>query len=106
MGEGMRSISNLVYRYQECAMQRPLVRVEASLTSNLFLSRFDQLSDDCICDKQKQRSPNYVHHHDCVELRDQSKLLELCSKHNDHHRAQRVRALRVGLRGDKEFSQI
>jgi hypothetical protein len=106
MGEGMRSISNLVFQFQEFAKLRPQVRAEASLTSNLFLSMFDQLSDDCICDKRKQRSPNYVHHHDCAELRDQSKLLGLCSKHNDRHREQRVRALRVGLRGDKEFSPI
>jgi hypothetical protein len=72
-GEGMRSISNLVFQFQEFAKLRPQVRVEVFSISNQFLSKCDRLSDDYICDKQKQRSPNYVHHHDCVELRDQSK---------------------------------
>jgi hypothetical protein len=105
-GEGMRSISNLVFQFQEFAKLRPQVRVEVSSISNRFLSKCDRLSDDYICDKQKLRSPNYVHRHDCVELRDQSKLLGLCSKHNDRHRAQRVRVLKVELHGDKEFVQI
>jgi hypothetical protein len=88
MALGMRSISYLVSQFQEFAKRHLLVRVAESLTSNQSLLRCDLLSGDCICDKQKQHSPNYGHHHDFVELHDQLKLQGLCNKHIDHHRVQ------------------
>jgi hypothetical protein len=105
MGEGMKSISYLASQSPKFAKLRQLVHVEASLISNQFLLACDQLSDDCTCGKLKQHSPNYGNHHDYVESHDQSKLQVQCSKRNDHHRVQRVRAAKVELRGDKEFEQ-
>jgi hypothetical protein len=106
MGGDMKSISYLAYQFPEFSKQRQLVHVEASLISNQFLLTCDQLSGDCTCGKLKQHSPNYGNHHDYVELHDQSKLQVRCSKHIAHHHAQRVRAAKVELRGDKEFEQI
>jgi hypothetical protein len=106
MGEGMKSISYLAYQFPEFAKRRLLVRAAVSLISNQFLSKCDRLSGDCTCGKLKQHSPNYGNHHDFVELRDQSKLLAQCNKHIAHHHAQRVRAAKVELHGDKEFEQI
>jgi hypothetical protein len=106
MAEGMRSISYLVFQFLEFARRHLLVRGAESLTSNQSLLRCDLPSGDCICDKQKQHSPNYERHHDFAELRDQSRSQGLCNKHIDHHRAQTVHVLKVELHGDKEFEQI
>jgi hypothetical protein len=92
MGEGMKSISYLVFQFQEFARLRLLVRAEVSLISNQFPLTCDLLSDDCTCDKPKQHSPNCGPHHDYVELRDQLKLLVRCNKHIAHHHEQRVHA--------------
>jgi len=105
MGEGMKSISYLVSQFPEFAKLRLLVRVAASLISNQFLLTCDRLSDGCTYGKLKQHSPNYGNHHDYVESHDQLKLQVRCSKHIDRHRAQRVRAANVELRGDMEFEQ-
>jgi hypothetical protein len=106
MGEGMKSISYQAFRFPEFSKRHLLVRAEASLTSNQFLSACDLLFDDCIYGKQIQRSPSYGRHHGCVESHGQSKSPVLRSKRNDHHRAQRVRAAKVGPHDDKEFEQI
>jgi hypothetical protein len=106
MAEDMRSISNLVFRFQEFAKLRRQVREEVSLTSSQSLSMFDQPFGDYIYDKQKQRSPSCGHRRDFAELRDQLKWQALCNKHSGHHREQRELVLKVGLRDDKEFEQI
>jgi hypothetical protein len=105
MGEGMKSISYLVFQFPEFSMLRPLVHEAVSLISSQFLLTCDRLSGDCTCGKLKQRSPNYGNHHDCVGSHAQSKLQVRCSKHIAHHHVQRVRDAKVELRGDKEFEQ-
>jgi hypothetical protein len=70
MGEGMKSISYLVFQFQEFARLRLLVRAEVSLISNQFPLTCDLLSGDCTCDRLKRHSPNYGRHHGFVELRD------------------------------------
>jgi hypothetical protein len=102
----MRSISNLVFQFQEFAKLRPLVRAEESLTSSQSLSKFDQLFDDYIYDKLKQHSPNCGHHRDYVELRDLLRWLVLCNKHIAHHHEQIVLVWKVEQHGDKECEQI
>jgi hypothetical protein len=61
---------------------------------------------DCIDGRQKQRFPNYVHHRDCVELRDQLKLQALRNKRIDLHLEQKSHGAKVGLSDDTEFEQI
>jgi hypothetical protein len=61
---------------------------------------------DCICGKQRQRSPNYARRHESAELRDLSKLLVLRSKHNAHHRAQKLRVVKAAPHDDMESLQI
>jgi hypothetical protein len=106
MGEDMKSISYLVFRFQEFSKLRPLVHAAASLISNQFLLVCDQLSGDCTCDKLKQHSPNCGPRRDYVESRDRLKLLALCNKRNGHHLAQKVRAWKVELHVGKECEQI
>jgi hypothetical protein len=106
MVEDMKSISNLVFRFQVFSKLRRQVHGAESLISNRSLSKCDRLFDDYICDKLKQHSPNYALRRDYEELRDRSKLQVLCNKHNGHHLAQKVRVLKVELRGDMECEQI
>jgi hypothetical protein len=56
--------------------------------------------------KLKQHSPKCEHHRDFLELRDQLKSQELCSKRNDHYRGQKGRDEKVVPSDDKEFEQI
>jgi hypothetical protein len=53
-----------------------------------------------------QRSPSCDRRHENVESRDQSMLQQHGSRHNDHHREQRLRDVKVELHGDKESLQI
>ena len=87
-------------------MPHQLVREEVSEVSipNPLVAYLP--SSDCICGKQKQRSPNYVLHHVNAELHDLSKLLVLRNKHNGHHRAQRWHDVKEELHDDMEFLQI
>jgi hypothetical protein len=63
----MRAICGAAYLSQEFAKQIQLVRAVASATSNPSLLKSYLPLSDYICDKQKQHSPNYVHHRDYVE---------------------------------------
>jgi hypothetical protein len=47
-----------------------------------------------------------VHHHDYVELRDQSKLQVQRNKRTDHHLEQKLHGEIMGLSGDMECEQI
>jgi hypothetical protein len=47
-----------------------------------------------------------VHHHDCVELRDQSKLQAPRNKRIDLHLEQKLHDEKVVLSGDMEYEQI
>jgi hypothetical protein len=106
MVAGRKSISNLVFHFQEFAKQRLLVRVEGCEVSNPSLLMSYLPYGDCTYDKQRQHSPNCDRHHDYVESRDRLKSLELGSKRIDHHREQKVLAWKVELNGDMEFEQI
>ena len=87
-------------------MPHQLVREEVSEVSipNPLVAYLP--SSDCICGKQKQRSPNCVHHHESEELRGLSKSLVLRNKHNGHHRAQILHAVKVAPHDDMGFLQI
>jgi hypothetical protein len=52
-------------------MQHQLVRVAMCEGANPNLSMVYRPLCDCNDGKLKQHFPNYGHHHDCVELRDQ-----------------------------------
>jgi hypothetical protein len=106
MALGTATNDYLCGRFQVFAMLHQLVRAEVSevsipnpLTAYLPLS-------GCTCGKQRQHSPNCVPHHANEELRDQSKLPVLRSKHNDHHRARRWHDAKAELRDGKESLQI
>jgi hypothetical protein len=55
---------------------------------------------------QKQHFPNYVRHHGFGESHGQLKLRVLNSKHNAHHRGQRLLDVKAELSDDKECEQI
>jgi hypothetical protein len=55
---------------------------------------------------QKQHFPNYVRHHGFGESHGQLKLQVLSSKHNAHHRGQRLLDVKAELSDDKECEQI
>jgi pullulanase/glycogen debranching enzyme len=106
MPQDMRAICGAAYQFQEFSKQNQQVPEVVSATSSPFLSKSYLLLNGYIYDKQKQRSPNYVHHHDSVELRDQLMLQVQHNKHNDHHREQIRLCGKVELNDDKEFLQI
>jgi hypothetical protein len=56
---------------QEFSMQHQLVRVAMCEGANPNLSMVYRPLCDCNDGKLKQHFPNYGHHHDYVELRDQ-----------------------------------
>ena len=93
-------------QYQEFSMQPQLVRVAKYAGANLNLSVAYPPSCDCNDDKQRQHFPNYVRHHDYVELRDQLTLQVLRNKRIDHHLEQKLHDEIVALNGDMEFEQI
>jgi len=105
MAEDMKAISHSIDQFLESATLLPLVREEASATSTRSPSASGLPSDDYICDKQPQHSPNDGHHHDCEESHDRSTLLAPCNKHTCHHREQRPLAEITELRDDMESSQ-
>jgi hypothetical protein len=92
--------------YQEFSMQPQLVRVAKYAGANLNLSVAYPPSCDCNDDKQRQHFPNYVHRHDCVELRDQLTLQVLRNKRIDHHLEQKLHDEIVELNDDMEYEQI
>jgi hypothetical protein len=92
--------------YQEFSMQPQLVRVAKYAGANLNLSVAYPPSCDCNDDTQRQHFPNYVHRHDCVELRDQLTLQVLRNKRIDHHLEQKLHDEIVALNDDMECEQI
>jgi hypothetical protein len=97
------------YQYDLCrefAMLHQLVHVEVSEVSIPNLSAVYQPSSDCICDRPKQHSPSYVHHHENVESHDRLMSQVLRNKRNDRHRAQKLRDGKVAPHGDMESLQI
>jgi predicted HAD superfamily hydrolase len=105
MALGTATTCDLCDLFPEFSMQRQLVHEARCAISSRAPSNVYPLLGDCTCDRQKQHFPNYVHHHDCVELHGQLKLLVLNSKHTDLHREQRLRGERVVLNGGMEYEQ-
>jgi hypothetical protein len=91
---------------QEFSMQPQLVRVAMCASANLNLSVVYLPWCDYSDDKQRQHFPNYVRHHDCVELRDQLTLQVLRNKRIDHHLEQKLHDEIVALNDDTEYEQI
>jgi hypothetical protein len=105
MALGTATTCDLCDLFPEFSMLRQLVHEARCVISSPAPLNVYLLLDGCTCGKRKQHFPNYVHHHDCVELHGQLKLLVLNSKHTDLHREQRLRGERVVLNGGMEYEQ-
>jgi hypothetical protein len=91
---------------QEFSTQPQLVRAAMCVGAIPNLLVAYQPWCDCSDDKLKQHFPNCVHHHDCVESRDQLMLQALRNKRIDHHLEQKLHDEKVELSGDMEYEQI
>jgi hypothetical protein len=100
------TICDLCDLFPEFSMLHLLVRVAGFAISSQALSVACQLSHGCTCDRLKRHFPNCVRPRDYVELHGQLMLLVLNSKHNVHHREQRLHGVTVELNDDMEYEQI
>jgi hypothetical protein len=106
MAASTATICDLCDLYPKFSTPLRPVREARYANASQVLSNACLLLHGCTCGKQKQRFPNYAHHHDCAESHDQSKLQGLRNKRIVHHRGQKLLGVIVGLNGGKEFEQI
>jgi hypothetical protein len=100
------TICDLCDLFPKFSMPHPLARVARCANANQVPLSVYPLLHGCIYGTRKQRSPSCVHRRGYAESHGQSMLQVLHSKHNDHHREQKLHAVTVALNDDMEFEQI
>jgi hypothetical protein len=92
--------------FQESSMRRQLALAEVCAIATPTLSTVYLPLSDCTCGRLKPHSPSCGHRHDFEESHGRLRLLVLNSKHNVHHREQRLHDEIMALSDDMEFEQI